>query len=118
LLTRNYEHEKFDSRVISDCVHSLSEVNYIPRAEEVNKGFLLKKYLINRFIYLPKYVLRVYCSSCMALIQPNCNTLVPDGTDRKRLLAAPNSNFKGIILHPVGNLNLSCTSTLTDSTSP
>jgi hypothetical protein len=49
--------------------------------------------------------------------QPTINSPIPDGTDGEGLLIVPKSNFKGITSHPAVNLNLSCKTSLTDSTS-
>jgi hypothetical protein len=73
-------------------------MNSVPRAEEVNKEFISKKYLITSFTYLPKYASMgvLFSPHDTFLVQLNRNDPVPDGTDRIRLLTAPDSNFKGI----------------------
>jgi len=48
--------------VISDCAHTFSDINSVPRAEEVNKEFLLKNIQLLALFTFQNTLLCVYCS--------------------------------------------------------
>jgi len=53
--------------VINDCVHPFSEINSIPRAEEVNKELLLKNIKLLALFTFQNTLLCLYCSLFMTL---------------------------------------------------